>query len=264
MEPVVALEAATIRRSGRTFLHAVDWTVQPGEHWALLGPNGAGKTTLLRLASAQIHPSAGTATILGGRMGRVPVHDLRARIALVEPAFGRQVLPQRTALHLVLSGATGTLATLTERIGLAEHERARRLLDEVGAGELAERTLGTCSEGERARILLARALMLEAPLMVLDEPAGGLDLPGRELLLAAIAAAASARPELATVTATHHLEELPASTSHALLLRDGEVVAAGPVAETLTEELLGRCFGLPLRLERLDGRYLVRASRPRA
>ena len=258
----VALEGAAVRRSGRTLLAPLDWTVRPGEHWALLGPNGAGKTTLLRLASAQIHPSAGTATILGGRLGRVPVHDLRARIALVEPAFGRAVLPGRTALHLVLSGATGTLATLAGRLGPADVERARRLLHEVGARALADRAVGTCSEGERARILLARALMLEAPLMVLDEPAAGLDLPGRELLLAAIASAVTTRPGLATVTATHHLEELPETTSHVLLLRDGAVVAAGPLAEALTEERLEACFGLPLRLERRDGRFLVRA-RPR-
>lgn len=259
MKPVVALEGVTVRRQGRAILAEVDWTVRAGEHWALLGPNGAGKTTLLRLASAQIHPSTGTATILGGRMGRTPVHDLRARIALVEPAFGRAAAPQRSALHLVLSGATGTLATLAERIGPADVARARRLLDEVGAGELAERTIGTCSEGERARILLARALMLDAPLVVLDEPAAGLDLPGRELLLAALARTAAARPDGATVTATHHLEELPASTTHALLLREGRVVAAGPLADALSEESLSACFGLPLRLERHDGRFLVRA-----
>ena len=259
MDRVVALEGVTVRRKGRAILAEVDWTVRAGEHWALLGPNGAGKTTLLRLASAQIHPSTGTATILGGRMGRTPVHDLRSRIALVEPAFGRAAAPQRSALHLVLSGATGTLATLAERIGPSEVARARRLLDEVGAGELAERTIGTCSEGERARILLARALMLDAPLVVLDEPAAGLDLPGRELLLAALARAAAARPDVATVTATHHLEELPASTTHALLLREGRVVAAGPLADALSDESLSACFGLPVRLERLDGRFLVRA-----
>ena len=131
-------------------------------------------------------------------MGRVPVQELRARIGLVEPAFGRAVLPGRTPLHLVLSGATGTLATLADRIGPDEEAHARRLLAEVGAAELADRAIGTCSEGERARILLARALMLDAPLLVLDEPAGGLDLPGRELLLAALARSAAARPGLAT------------------------------------------------------------------
>jgi len=259
-EPVVALEGVTVRRSGRAILADVDWTARAGEHWALLGPNGAGKTTLLRLASAQIHPSSGAATILGGRMGRTPVHDLRARIALVEPAFGRAVHPRRTALHLVLSGATGTFATLADRIGPAEAVRARELLEEVGAGDLADRAVGTCSEGERARILLARALMLAAPLVVLDEPAAGLDLPGRELLLAALARTTAARPESATITATHHLEELPETTTHALLLREGRVVAAGPFAEALSEESLGTCFGLPLRLERHDGRFLVRTG----
>ncbi len=262
-DTVVALAAATVRRSGRTILAPLDWTVHAGEHWALLGPNGAGKTTLLRLASAQIHPSSGAATILGGRLGRVPLHDLRARIALVEPALVRSALPERSALHFVLSGATGTLATLAERIGPAETARARRLLDEVGVGELAARALGTCSEGERARILLARALMLDAPLVILDEPAGGLDLPGRELLLDALAQAVAARPTLATVTATHHLEELPETTSHALLLREGRAVAAGRLGAALTEERLEECFGLPLRLEHRDGRFLVRSRRRR-
>ena len=259
--PVVELEGATVRRAGREILAGVDWTVRAGEHWAILGPNGSGKTTLLRLASAQIHPSSGTATILGARMGRVPVHELRARIGLVEPAFGRAVLPARTPLHLVLSGATGTLATLADRLGPDDEAHARRLLDEVGAGTLADRAIGTCSEGERARILLARALMLDAPLLVLDEPAGGLDLPGRELLLDALARAAAARPDLATITATHHLEELPVSTTHALLLRAGRVVAAGTPDDVLTNSLLSHCFGLALQVERLDGRYLVHAEK---
>jgi iron complex transport system ATP-binding protein len=258
---VVELAGATVRRAGREILSGVDWTVCAGEHWAILGPNGAGKTTLLRLASAQNHPSSGTATILGGRMGRVPVQELRARIGLVEPAFGRAVLPGRTPLHLVLSGATGTLATLTDRIGPDEEAHARQLLAEVGAAELADRAIGTCSEGERARILLARALMLDAPLLVLDEPAGGLDLPGRELLLAALARSAAARPGLATVTATHHLEELPTSTTHALLLRGGRVVAAGEPDAVLTDAALSDCFGLRLRVERHDGRYLVHAEK---
>ena len=250
----IQFEQVTVRRSGRVILDAIDWAVAEGEHWVLLGPNGAGKTTALRVASAQMRPTRGTATVLGGVLGRVSLPELRRRIGLVEPALGRRFYPVQTALEVVESGFGGTILPDLD----ADASRAESLLSDVGAGTLAAMPFAACSEGERARILLARALATEAELLVLDEPAAGLDLPGRELLLRAFDEAVRTRTDLTTVTATHHLEELSTRTTHALLLRDGAVVTAGPLREVLSDETLSTCFGLPLRLEQSEGRYFVR------
>ena len=262
MIEAVRFESVSVRRTSRgvqrTILDRIDWSVSPGDHWGIVGPNGAGKTTLLRIASAQLRPTAGAAWVLGGQLGRVPLHELRKRIGLVEPAFGRRFYPEQRAVDVVLSGLTGSILVVDEP-GPLEVEQALALLELVGAGALAERTFASCSEGERARIMLARALIADAPLLALDEPAAGLDLGGRELLLQAFERTAVERPGLTTLTVTHHIEELPPSTSHALLLRDGRVVAAGPLEETLTDELLSECFGLPLRLERSGSRVFVRS-----
>jgi iron complex transport system ATP-binding protein len=246
-----------VRRGGRTILGPLDWTVGRGERWGVAGPNGAGKTTLLRIASAQLRPSAGTAAVLGGRFGRTQLAALRTRIGLVEPALGRRFYPQQRAIDVVLTGAEGTI--LPTDVAAETIERARGLLEAVGVGTFATRLFADCSEGERARILLARALLADAELLVLDEPAAGLDLPGRELLLAALDRVLAERPGLTTVTVTHHLEELPAGTTHALLVRDGRAVASGPVGDALTDETLTACFGLPLHLERRGGRLAVTA-----
>jgi iron complex transport system ATP-binding protein len=251
----VLFEQVTVRRSGQTILDAVDWSAARGGHWAVLGPNGAGKTTALRVASAQMRPSEGRAFVLGGRLGGVSMPGLRRRIGLVEPAFGRRFYPVQTAREVVASGFAGTILPEED----ADLERAATLLASVGAAALAPRRFATCSEGERARVLLARALATDAELLVLDEPAAGLDLPGRELLLRAFDGAVAARPGLTTITATHHLEELSTRTTHALLLRDGAVVAAGPLDRTLTDDALSACFGLPLTAEAVDGRFFVRA-----
>jgi iron complex transport system ATP-binding protein len=258
----VRFDGVTIWRSTagvrKTILDEIDWTVGSGERWAIAGPNGAGKTTALKVASAQMRPSRGTATILGGRLGAVSMPDLRRRIGFVEPSFARRFYPEQRVLDVVLTGATGSILLVAEPTP-GELDRARSLLADVGGAELELRAFTACSEGERARILLARALLADAELLVLDEPAAGLDLPGRELLVTAFERTAAARPGLTTLTVTHHLEELPASTTHALLLRDAAVVAAGPVAEVLTDETLSRCYGLPLSVERAGGRFFVRA-----
>jgi iron complex transport system ATP-binding protein len=246
----------------RHLLDRVDWSVAAGERWAIVGPNGAGKTTLLRIASAQTRPSSGEAYVLGGRLGAVPLARLRAQIGLMEPALGRRFYPEQRALDVVCSGLSGSIL-LVDELTPAQLARAERALADVGVAALAERTFASCSEGERARILLARALSADAPLLALDEPAAGLDLAGRELLLSAFERAVAERPELTTLMVTHHLEELPATTSHVLLLRAGRVLEAGPIAATLTEAALSACFGLPLSLERSDGRVFVHA-RPRA
>jgi iron complex transport system ATP-binding protein len=258
---VVRLEQVSVWRTvegtRRTLLELIDWTAREGEQWGIVGPNGAGKTTLLRVVSAQMRPSQGAAWVLGERLGRVPLQQLRRRIGLVEPALGRRFYPGQRALDVVCSGLTGSIL-LPREPDPAELSRAHAALEACGVGALSTRSFASCSEGERARIMLARALVADAPLLALDEPAAGLDLGGRELLLAAFARAVSERPGLATLMVTHHIEELPPGTSHALLLRSGRVVSAGPLAEALTDESLSACFGLPLRLERVGGRLFVR------
>src|SRR5581483_5245015 len=183
----------------RAVVDGVDWRVERAEHWGVIGPNGSGKSTLLRVASAQLRPSRGRATILGGRLGRVSLPELRRRIGVVEPAIGRRVYPEQCVLDVVLSGSTGTILVARD--------------PEPGELERAPRAFASCSEGERARVLLARALMPEAPLLVLDEPAAGLDVGGREMLLRALDDVARERCGLTTVTVTHYVEELPSTTT---------------------------------------------------
>ena len=243
---------------GAQIIRDVTWTVRRGEHWALLGPNGSGKSTLLALAGAARHPSDGTVSVLGGRLGRVDMPALRRRIGVVDPTL--RLLDWLTVEDVVLTGATGTVWPLPDRYGPAERRRAVELLELVGCGDLADREIATCSQGERQRVRIARALMPSPPLLLLDEPAVGLDLPAREALLAALAALANAEPSLATVVVTHHLEELPPSTTHALLLRGGRVVASGPAAATLTSEHVSACFGFDVRVARADGRWSARAT----
>jgi iron complex transport system ATP-binding protein len=263
---VVRLEQASVHRRGpdgerRFIVRDVTWSVREGEHWAVLGPNGAGKTTLLRIASAQLHPSTGAAALLGGRLGRTRIPQLRHRIGVVDLGVSARFYPGLRAVDVVLTGVTGTSALLAEHVTSERVSAARDLLRLVDVEPHAERAFAGLSQGERARVMLARALITDAALLVLDEAGAGLDLPGRELLLASLVRIAHERPHLATITATHHVEELAHITSHALLIRDGAVVAAGPIAETLTAELMSDCFGLPLTVERREGRFSARARR---
>ncbi|MEV7006766.1 ATP-binding cassette domain-containing protein [Streptosporangium sp. NPDC051022] len=262
----VELDGVDVRVVGRTLLAGVDWRVGYGEHWVVLGPNGAGKTTLLSLAAAVRHPTDGVVTVLGQRLGRVDLRELRNRIGLV--AASRRLVDEElleeegaTAHTVVLTGYTGTSAPLWDRYGQAEHERAHRLLADMGCKDLADRPFRVCSQGERARVRIARALMADPVILLLDEPFAGLDLPAREDLIAAVEDLALTRPVLTTITVTHHLEEVPATTTHVLLMRDSRVQVAGGVAEVLTGEHLSECFGRPLRIDRHDGRWSARAVR---
>jgi ABC-type molybdenum transport system, ATPase component/photorepair protein PhrA len=262
---VVRLEQASVHRRGpngerRFLVRDATWSVREGEHWAVLGPNGAGKTTLLRIASAQMHPSTGAAALLGGTLGRIRIPQLRHRIGVVDLQVSARFFPGLSAVDVVLTGVTGTSALLEEHVTDGRVAAARELLRLVAVEPHADRPFAGLSQGERARVMLARALITDAALLVLDEAGAGLDLPGRELLIASLARIAGERPQLASIVATHHVEELPSVTTHALLLRDGVVVAAGPIDETLTGELMSECFGLPLTVERRDGRFFARAS----
>lgn len=262
---VVRLEQASVHRRGphgerRFIVRDATWSVREGEHWAVLGPNGAGKTTLLRIASAQMHPSTGAAALFGGTLGRIRIPQLRHRIGVVDLGVSARFFPGLRAVDVVLTGVTGTSALLDEHVARERVAAARELLRLVDVVPHADRPFAGLSQGERARVMLARALITDAALLVLDEAGAGLDLPGRELLIASLSRIAHERPALASIVATHHVEELASVTTHALLLRDGAVVAAGPINETLTGELMSECFGLPLTVERREGRFFARAS----
>ena len=255
----MAAESVDLVRDGRALLDQVSMVVRPGEHWALLGPNGAGKTTLLSLLAAERHPTRGTVDILGSRLGRVDVRELRALIGHVNPRH--DLRSGLRALDVVLTGATGTIETALRWSPAPEQtDRAAALLDVLGAGGIAEASWTTLSQGERGRVLIARALMPRPALLLMDEPATGLDVAARERLLEAVDRLRAAHPELATVLVTHHLEELPASTTHALLLRGGQVVAAGPADEVVRSKPISACFDHPIGIERHAGRWSARAA----
>jgi iron complex transport system ATP-binding protein len=243
----------------RFLLHEASWAVADGEQWAVLGANGAGKTTLLSLAAARRHPSSGVVHVLGHRLGRVDLNALREQIGHLEPALADALNPRLTTFEAVLTGATGSIALLRERLTSDDADRARDLLAQFDCDHLRERPFGTCSTGERQRVLLARALMRSPRLLLLDEPADGLDLGGREALLQAVASLAQEQPRVAVVTVTHHLEELPPSTTHALLLRGGRVIAAGTTDAVIAAEPLSACFGLPVTVTRIGTRWTAQA-----
>jgi iron complex transport system ATP-binding protein len=239
---VLDLEHVGVRRGGNAILENVDWRVRRGEHWVVVGPNGGGKTTLVRIASAQLRPSDGVVRVLGRQLGRYPLSELRRRIGYVDPLLARRFRFEQTARDVVETGLGGTILNVDR----ADEPRVRRQLELVGAAELADRRFASCSEGERARILLARALVADAALLVLDEPTAGLDVAGRLLFLHVLGAAIASRPELSTVIVTHELDALPPQTSHVLMLRCGRVLTRGERAETLTAENVAACFDLPL------------------
>ena len=220
--------------------------MRSGEHWVVVGPNGGGKTTLVRIASAQLRPSDGVVSVLGKQLGRYPLAELRRRIGYVDPLLARRFRVEQTALAVVETGAAGTVLNVEP----VDETHPRALLELVGAGELADRRFVSCSEGERARILLARALAPDAALLVLDEPTAGLDVAGRLLFLHVLAEAISSRPDLPTVIVTHELEALPPETTHVLMLRAGRVLARGEREPTLTAENVAACFELPLGVAR--------------
>ena len=256
---VLRLAGVDLVRGDRLLLDQVSVTVRAGEHWALLGPNGAGKSTLLRIMATYAHPTRGEVHILGHRLGRVNVFGLRPWIGQVSP--DHPVAPARTVRHVVLTGATGTLELVPRWApSPAERSRAAELIELMGLSALAGARWATLSQGERARTLIARALMPEPRLLLLDEPAAGLDVAGREQLLASIDELRERHPGLATVLVTHHLEELPVSTSHALLLRDGQMLAAGPAHDVLTTELVSACFDYPVAIARHAGRWASTAG----
>ncbi|WP_405138496.1 ABC transporter ATP-binding protein [Nocardia sp. NBC_01388] len=259
--PVLQVDAVDVVRDGNLLLQAVSLTVRSGEHWALLGPNGAGKTTLLRMLGAFEHPTRGTVEVLGKRLGRVDMRELRTAIGHVDPRHTPR--SPLTVHEVVLTGITNTAELVPRWQPSAEQlAEAERLIELLGLSHRHDAPWPILSQGQRGRALIARALMPNPRLLLLDEPATGLDLAGREQLLERLDILQRAHPELASVLVTHHLEELPPGTTHAMLLRDGQALVSGTVDDVVTSEHIGAAFDHPVRIVREDGRWSVRAAQP--
>ncbi len=261
---LIDFREVTLRRGGRVLVGPVSWQVELDERWVVIGPNGAGKTSLLRMAAGMEHPSSGTATVLGERLGRVDMSELRARIGLSSSALAQRVPDGELVRDLVVSAGYAVLGRWRERYDDVDCLRAVDTLESVGAEHLADRSYGTLSEGERKRVLIARALMTDPELLLLDEPAAGLDLGGREELVARLGELAEDPDSPALVLVTHHVEEIPPGFSHCLILAEGTVVASGLLADTLTAENLSAAFGQSIVVDVIDGRYFARRARNRA
>jgi len=259
-EPVLQMSGVAVVRDGTTLLTDVDWTVREGERWVVLGPNGAGKTTLLQVAGAGVVPNRGTVDLLGERFGEADLGELRTRVGLSSSSLADRVAPHERALDVVVTAAYGVVGRWAGAHDGGDAARAQQLLSRVGLRAFVDRRFGTLSEGERKRVLLARALMTDPELLLLDEPAAGLDLGAREALLRLLTRLAQDETAPPTVLVTHHVEEVPIGTTHALLLSRGRSIAAGPVREVLTAPLLSRAFGLPLVVEERAGRFTARAD----
>jgi len=244
---------------GAPILQSVDWTVESGQRWVIVGPNGSGKTSLLRLAGAERRPTSGSVRVLGQVLGRTDMRRLRARIGVTSAAVADILRPTITAHDAVLSARHGALETWWHEYSPADHERAESVLVQAGCAGFGGRPLTTLSQGERQKVLIARALMAEPALLLLDEPAAGLDLAAREDLVAVMEGIATNRGAPTLVLVTHHVEEAPRGITHALVLSGGRVVSAGPISRTLTSRALTRAYGLPVRLSCDDGRWTARA-----
>ncbi len=261
---LIDLRKVSLRRGGRVLVGPVTWQVELDERWVVIGPNGAGKTSLLRIAAAMEYPSSGAAYILGERLGRVDMSELRARIGLSSSALSQRVPDDENVLDLVVSAGYAVLGRWREHYEDVDYRRALDTLESLGAEHLTDRTYGTLSEGERKRVLIARSLMTDPELLLLDEPAAGLDLGGREELVARLADLAADADAPAVVLVTHHVEEIPPGFSHCLMLSEGNVVAAGLLSEVLTARNLSRAFGQSIAVDVIDGRYFARRVRRRA
>ena len=259
MSPLVALEDVTVLRSGKAIIDRLSWSVNTGERWVIIGPNGAGKTTVLSLLSSYLFPSSGSVSILGDTLGRVDSAEIKMRVGMTSASL-LSLLPEDERVgDIVLSSAYAVFGRWNEEYDPWDESRSSALLATLGVKELRDRLFFTLSEGEKKRVMIARALMPDPELLLMDEPAAGLDLGGREDLLQRISAFAADPSAPATITVTHHLEEIPAGTSHLLVLKSGRSFAQGPIEATLTSEMLSELYEIPLQLGSHLGRYFARA-----
>ncbi|MDQ3788889.1 MAG: ABC transporter ATP-binding protein [Actinomycetota bacterium] len=247
-----------VRRGGNNLLAEVNWSVELDERWVILGENGAGKTTLLKLAAAELHPTTGTVHVLGEKLGRVDVFELRPRIGFCSAALIARIPPEETVLDVVVSAGYAVLGRWREEYDQLDTGRALDLCKGLGIGHLTDRVFGTLSEGERKRTVIARALMTDPEMLLLDEPAAGLDLGGREDLVARLSDLARDPDAPATILVTHHVEEIPPGFTHLMLIAEGRVVAQGLLEDVLTSENLSKTFGQDLEVDRLGDRYFAR------
>lgn len=247
---LIEFAGVTVVRGGKRILDDVTWQVAEGERWVVLGPNGAGKTTLLALASARMHPTSGVASVLDELLGLVDVFELRPRIGLASASLAQQIPDDERVIDVVRTGAYAMVGTWREQYESVDDNRAERLLNAWGASALAERLFGTLSEGERKRVQIARAQMPDPELLLLDEPAAGLDLGAREDLVSRLAALAADRDSATLILVTHHVEEIPPGMTHALFMRDGRIIAGGPIEQVMTDVNISAAFGLPLHVSR--------------
>jgi iron complex transport system ATP-binding protein len=259
MSSVINLNNITVVRDQRPILNNVDWQVEPNQRWVIVGPNGAGKTTLLRVAAAQIHPSSGQAEILGERLGEINVFELRTRIGFASSALAAHIPNSETVLNAVMTASYAVTGRWNEKYDDIDERRARRVLNEWQLETFADRAFGTLSDGERKRTQIARAVMPDPELLLLDEPVASLDLAAREQTLKLIGAYAQSPYAPAMVMVTHHLEEIPAGFTHALILQNGQVYAAGEIGDTLTSTKISEAFGMDLIVENQFGRFVARA-----
>lgn len=259
MNAILEIDNVSVRRGDKNILGPLNWQVLEGQRWVVLGPNGAGKTTLLQVCSSLIHPTIGNIRILGEQLGKVDVFELRTRIGLTSSALVEQLPSDELVIDVVLTAAYAMLGRWQEKYDLWDESRAMALLTALGVRELGERHFGSLSDGEKKRVQIARALMADPELLLLDEPASSLDLGGREDLLKRIEIFAKDPLAPATVIVTHHIEEIPSGTTHALLLKDGKVVAQGVIDTVITDENLSHAYGLPISVQSEGGRFFARA-----
>jgi iron complex transport system ATP-binding protein len=252
---ILRLSGVSVRRSGRTILGPIDWAVNPGERWVVLGPNGSGKTTLVHVASTYLWPTTGSVEVLGETIGRVDARELRRRVGYAGAGLEAAIDPDLTALEIVMTARHAALAPWWHEYTAADRERAGRLLDDIGAAELHDHAFGTLSSGERRRVEIARALMPEPDLLILDEPGSSLDLGARETLVRDLGRLAAGSTPSGLVLVTHHVEEIPPGFGHALVLGGGRAVATGPIEDALTADSLSGAFGMPIAVERHRGRF---------
>ena len=260
MASVLQFSDVTVVRDGNPILKSVDWTVDSADRWVILGPNGAGKTTLLQLAAAQMHPSSGRVQILDDTLGRTDVFELRPRIGFASSALARKVPRDERVIDVVLTAAYSVTGRWNETYEEVDLKRAKRVLSEWKLGHLENRRFGELSDGEQKRVQIARSVMTDPEILLLDEPAASLDLGAREELVGLLGGFASEESSPAMIMVTHHVEEIPPGFEHALLLANGEIAAAGVTDEVLTSENLSSAFGLPLAITKENGRFAARAA----
>lgn len=260
MEALLSYNDVGFIRSNTTILHDINWQAHQGEHWVILGPNGAGKTTLISMAAARNYPSTGTVWVLGERLGRVEVADIHAQVGVCSSAVLQRIPNDNNVERLILNAAYGTLgSTRSQVFDEVDHERADNLMNVFGIKHLATRRVSTLSDGERQRMMLCRALMADPEILILDEPAAGVDLGAREELMMALSELATDPRSPMMILVTHHVEEIPPNFTHAMIMNNGTIDSAGRVEEVVTSDNLSRVFGIPLRCERHHGRFQATA-----